>query len=86
MLKFLSGQMACIVFQSSYKVLEHPCLQLQAIKVAEVHPDLVSRHVIVTEWIPGEKLCDSSAADVKTLCSTLLNCYLIQVPPSPCAS
>ena len=28
----------------------------------------------------GEKLSESTAADVRELCSTLLNCYLIQVP------
>ena len=27
----------------------------------------------------GEKLCESTASDVRLLCSTLLNCYLIQV-------
>ena len=27
----------------------------------------------------GEKLSESTAADVRELCSTLLNCYLIQV-------
>ena len=31
----------------------------------------------------GEKLCESTASDVRLLCSTLLNCYLIQVG-SPC--
>ena len=27
----------------------------------------------------GEKLGESNAADVRELCSTLLNCYLIQL-------
>jgi len=27
----------------------------------------------------GEKLSESTAADVRQLCSTLLNCYLIQL-------
>lgn len=27
----------------------------------------------------GEKLSESTASDVRQLCSTLLNCYLIQV-------
>ena len=30
----------------------------------------------------GEKLSESNASDVRQLCSTLLNCYLIQVPTS----
>ena len=29
----------------------------------------------------GEKLSESTAGDVRQLCSTLLNCYLIQVLP-----
>lgn len=30
-------------------------------------------------WIEGEKLSESTADDVRTLCNTLLNCYLIQL-------
>ncbi|KAJ9524327.1 hypothetical protein QJQ45_008527 [Haematococcus lacustris] len=30
-------------------------------------------------WLQGERLADSTASDVKALCSTLLNCYLIQL-------
>lgn len=29
-------------------------------------------------WAAGEKLSESSASDVRQLCTTLLNCYLIQ--------
>ncbi|KAG1657378.1 hypothetical protein FOA52_007577 [Chlamydomonas sp. UWO 241] len=35
--------------------------------------------VLTTVWIEGEKLSESSASDVRTLCSTLLNAYLIQL-------
>ncbi|KAL6755745.1 eyespot assembly protein [Haematococcus lacustris] len=52
---------------------------LQGVRVATVHQELTSRKVIVTEWIEGERLADSTASDVKALCSTLLNCYLIQL-------
>lgn len=30
-------------------------------------------------WPPGEKLSESNASDVRALCSTLLNTYLIQL-------
>ena len=35
--------------------------------------------MLVTEWIEGEKLSESNAQDVKELCTTLLNAYLIQL-------
>lgn len=35
--------------------------------------------VIVTQWIEGERLADSKSEDVRALCGTLLNCYLIQL-------
>jgi predicted unusual protein kinase regulating ubiquinone biosynthesis (AarF/ABC1/UbiB family) len=35
--------------------------------------------VIVSDWIDGDKLADSKTSDIKALCSTLLNCYLIQL-------
>lgn len=35
--------------------------------------------VTSTCCLAGEKLSESTAADVRELCSTLLNCYLIQV-------
>ncbi|KXZ44555.1 hypothetical protein GPECTOR_65g173 [Gonium pectorale] len=52
---------------------------LQGISVATVYPELTTRKVIVTEWVEGEKLNHSKAEDVRALCSTLLNCYLIQL-------
>ncbi|GLI67906.1 hypothetical protein VaNZ11_012232 [Volvox africanus] len=52
---------------------------LQGITVATVYPELTSRKVIVTEWVEGEKLNHSKSEDVRALCSTLLNCYLIQL-------
>ena len=33
----------------------------------------------------GEKLNESTAGDVRQLCTTLLNCYLIQLLESGCA-
>ncbi len=50
-----------------------------AAQVATVYPELTSRKVIVTEWVEGEKLNHSKAEDIRALCSTLLNCYLIQL-------
>jgi predicted unusual protein kinase regulating ubiquinone biosynthesis (AarF/ABC1/UbiB family) len=35
--------------------------------------------VLTAAWVPGEKLSESSAADVRQLCNTLLNAYLIQL-------
>ena len=52
---------------------------LEGIVVATVYPELVSRKVIVSEWIEGEKLAQSKPADIRALCSTFLNCYLIQL-------
>lgn len=54
------------------------CLPYAA-QVATVYPELTSRKVIVTEWVEGEKLNHSKAEDIRALCSTLLNCYLIQL-------
>jgi hypothetical protein len=44
-----------------------------------VYPELTSQRVLVTGWVNGEKLTESRAPDVRQLCSTLLNCYLIQL-------
>jgi len=52
---------------------------LEGIKVAAVHHGLTSRKVLVMEWVDGERLSESSADDTRALCSTLLNCYLIQL-------
>lgn len=35
--------------------------------------------VLVTQWIDGEKLSESTASDIRELCNTLLSCYLIQL-------
>jgi aarF domain-containing kinase len=34
---------------------------------------------MIMSWVEGEKLSESTAADVKQLCTILLNCYLIQL-------
>ena len=52
---------------------------LEGIKVPRQYPELTARRVLVTEWVDGEKLISSSAADVRELCDTLLNCYLVQL-------
>jgi aarF domain-containing kinase len=52
---------------------------LSGILVPKAYPDLVTRRVLCTEWIEGEKLSESRADDVKQLCTTLLNAYLIQL-------
>ena len=38
-----------------------------------------NHQVIITEWVEGTRLADTQTSDVKNLCSTLLNCYLIQL-------
>ena len=53
--------------------------ELDGIKVPTQFPAITSRRVLVTEWIEGERLVDSSATDVRELCDTLLNSYLIQL-------
>lgn len=45
----------------------------------QAYDRLTTRRVLVTEWIDGEKLSESNAEDVKELCTTLLNAYLIQL-------
>ncbi|GMH38694.1 hypothetical protein BSKO_06578 [Bryopsis sp. KO-2023] len=52
---------------------------LEGIVVPDFYEDLCTRKVLVSEWIEGEKLSESSAPDVKELCNTLLNAYLIQL-------
>lgn len=44
----------------------------------EAVPELSSHNVLTTAWVAGEKLSDSRAGDVRELCNTLLNSYLIQ--------
>ncbi|GAX81708.1 hypothetical protein CEUSTIGMA_g9136.t1 [Chlamydomonas eustigma] len=52
---------------------------LSGIKVATVVSELSTSDVLTTEWVAGEKLSDSRASDVRELCTTLLNAYLIQL-------
>ncbi len=47
--------------------------------VPQVVRPLTSNFVLTTEWIEGEKLCESQAADVRELCNTLLTAYLTQL-------
>lgn len=53
--------------------------RLSGISIAKVVPDLSTEDVLTTEWVNGEKLSESQAEDVRTLCNTLLNAYLIQL-------
>lgn len=53
--------------------------QLDGIVVPDCYQELTSRRVIVTQWIDGEKLSESRAEDVRELCTTLLNAYLVQL-------
>lgn len=52
---------------------------LEGIMVPNAYAELTTRRVIVTQWIDGEKLSESRAEDVRELCTTLLNAYLIQL-------
>ena len=36
----------------------------------------MTTHVLMTEWVEGERLADSSAEDVSRLCGVALNAYL----------
>ncbi|KAK9801392.1 hypothetical protein WJX73_005895 [Symbiochloris irregularis] len=52
---------------------------LEGITVSRPFPRLTTRDVLTTAWVQGEKLSESDAGDVRALCNTLLNCYLIQL-------
>ena len=52
---------------------------LSGIVVPEAFSEATTRRVLCTEWIQGEKLSESNASDVRQLCTTLLNAYLIQL-------
>ncbi|KAG2502091.1 hypothetical protein HYH03_000583 [Edaphochlamys debaryana] len=52
---------------------------VEGITVAAVRHDLSSDFVLTTDWVQGEKLSESTASDVRELCNTLLNAYLIQL-------
>lgn len=49
---------------------------MDAVTTASVRPDLSSRRVLTTEWIDGERLDRSDAADVPRLCGVALTAYL----------
>ena len=42
-------------------------------------PILPSPQVLTSAWVEGEKLSESRAADLGSLVTTALNCYLIQL-------
>eukprot|EP01026_Neomeris_dumetosa_P041066 TRINITY_DN33986_c0_g1_i11.p1 TRINITY_DN33986_c0_g1~~TRINITY_DN33986_c0_g1_i11.p1 ORF type:complete len:932 (+),score=126.14 TRINITY_DN33986_c0_g1_i11:322-2796(+) len=52
---------------------------IEGVFAPKVYTDLCSRKVLVTTWIEGERLIDSQAEDVITLCDTLLSAYLKQL-------
>jgi hypothetical protein len=52
---------------------------LQGIMVPASYAEATTRRVLCTQWIEGEKLSESNADDVRQLCTTLLNAYLIQL-------
>ncbi|EFJ53286.1 hypothetical protein VOLCADRAFT_115858 [Volvox carteri f. nagariensis] len=52
---------------------------VEGVVVAAVRSDLSTDYVLTTDWVEGEKLSESNAADVRELCNTLLNAYLIQL-------
>lgn len=73
-----------VMAQSDTDLTGECCLRAasQDITVAEIFPDLTSRKIIVSEWVEGEGLSRCKSDDVRALCSSLLNCYLIQVRDS----
>jgi aarF domain-containing kinase len=52
---------------------------LPGVVVPQVVEEGSSADVLVTGWVEGERLSDSSAGDVRALCDTLLSAYLIQL-------
>jgi aarF domain-containing kinase len=53
--------------------------ELSGILVPKSYAEATTRRVLCTQWIEGEKLSESNAEDVRELCTTLLNAYLIQL-------
>lgn len=53
--------------------------QLDGILVPDAYEEVTTRRVLCTQWIEGEKLSESGATDVRELCTTLLNAFLIQL-------
>lgn len=52
---------------------------LPQVVVPRTYAELTSRRVLTTEWLDGEKLSQSKAADVGTLVNVGVICYLKQV-------
>ena len=52
---------------------------LEGVVVPRPVAGLSTGTVLVADWIEGERLSESTADDVLTLCTTLLNAYLVQL-------
>ncbi|CAG9460317.1 unnamed protein product [Pedinophyceae sp. YPF-701] len=52
---------------------------LPGVMVPDQYESLTTRRVLVTGWVQGEKLSESNADDIRTLCDTLLNAYLMML-------
>ena len=52
---------------------------LEGVVVPKPVTTLSTGTVLVADWIEGERLSESTADDVLTLCTTLLNAYLVQL-------
>ncbi|CAK9871622.1 unnamed protein product [Sphagnum jensenii] len=52
---------------------------LPNVKVPGVYLEYTCRKVLTCEWVNGEKLSESNAADLLPLVTTALNCYLVQL-------
>lgn len=52
---------------------------LKNIVVPRVFLQHTSRKILITQWIEGEKLSESSEEDLLLLVNTALNCYLVQL-------
>jgi aarF domain-containing kinase len=52
---------------------------LPNVKVPGVYLEYTCRKVLTCEWVDGEKLSESNAADLLPLITTALNCYLVQL-------
>lgn len=61
------------------EVFREQMKELEGIMVPAYFTQLSSVNVLTSEWVEGEKLSESRASDVRQLCSTLLNAYLIQL-------
>eukprot|EP00798_Chlamydomonas_sp_ICE-L_P016541 gene16541-22770_t len=90
----MSDQWACALDDWAFRFFQEMDYQLEAyntmtfqrqmvglegVMVATVYPELTTRKVIVTEWVNAVRMANASQSDVRGLCRTLLNCYLIQL-------